>query len=61
MYENRIAHLEELHRTVDKQIDAMEKSGQFDDIEISTLKKKRLQIKDNIAILKHKQVNGAVH
>ena len=61
MYEHRIAHLQELHRAVDKQIDAMEKSGHFSDIEISTLKKKRLQIKDKIAILKHKQVNSAVH
>lgn len=61
MYEHRIAHLQELHRAVDKQMDAMYKSGHFDDIEISTLKKKTLQIKDKIAILKHKQFNGAVH
>lgn len=61
MYEHRIAHLEDLHRAVDKQIDTMEKTGIYEDIEINTLKKKRLQIKDQIADLKKKQDQKAVH
>ncbi len=55
MYENRIKILIETHRLLDKQIDEMEKSGNFQDEKLSELKKKRLQFKDEIAILKRKQ------
>lgn len=55
MHEHRIAHLEEMHRAVNKQIDTMEKTGIYEDIEINTLKKKRLQLKDQIDTLKKKQ------
>lgn len=51
MYENRIKHLEESHRLLDKRIDEMEKSGRFDDAELGNLKKQRLQFKDEIARL----------
>jgi hypothetical protein len=54
MYQNRIKHLEEAHRALDKQIDTMEKTGIFDDLKIEELKKQRLRLKDDIAILKHK-------
>ena len=55
MYELRIKHLEESHRALDKQIDTLEKTGVFDDLTLEEMKKQRLHLKDNIAILKHKQ------
>ena len=60
MYQNRIKHLEEAHRALDKQIDSMEKTGIYDDLKIEELKKQRLRLKDDIVILKHKQqiLNG---
>ena len=56
MYESRIKHLEEAHRALDKQIDSLEKTGLFDDLKLDDLKKHRLHLKDEIAILKHKQL-----
>ena len=55
MYERRIKHLEEAHRALDKQIDTLEKTGVFQDLTLEEMKKQRLQLKDNIDILKHKQ------
>ena len=55
MYENRIKHLEEAHRALDKQVDNLEKNGLFEDLKLEKLKKERLLLKDKIAILKHKQ------
>lgn len=55
MYEQRIKHLEEAHRALDKQIDTLEKTGLFEDLKLEEMKKQRLHLKDNIAILKHKQ------
>ena len=55
MYEQRIKHLEEAHRALDKKIDTLEKTGVFQDLTLEEMKKQRLHIKDNIAILKHKQ------
>jgi|LauGreDrversion4_2_1035121.scaffolds.fasta_scaffold141853_6 uncharacterized protein YdcH (DUF465 family) len=55
MYEHRIKHLEELHRVLDKRIDGLESTGVFEDITLEVLKKQRLHLKDNIAILKQKQ------
>jgi len=55
MYENRIKHLEEAHRALDKQVDNLEKNGLFEDLKLEELKKHRLHLKDEIAILKHKQ------
>ena len=54
MYQNRIKHLEEAHRALDKQIDSMEKTGIYDDLKIEELNKQRLRLKDDIVILKHK-------
>jgi uncharacterized protein YdcH (DUF465 family) len=56
MYENRIKHLEEAHRALDKQIDNLEKNGLFEDLKLEDLKKQRLHLKDEIVILKHKQL-----
>ncbi len=55
MYENRIKHLEEAHRALDKQIDNLEKNGLFEDLKLEDLKKQRLRLKDELAILKRKQ------
>lgn len=55
MYEKRIAHLEEMHRVLDKRIDGLEKTGVFEDTTLEVLKKQRLHLKDETAILKHKQ------
>ncbi len=55
MYENRIKHLEEGHRALDKRIDTLEKNGLYEDLHLEELKKQRLHLKDEIAILKTKQ------
>jgi hypothetical protein len=55
MYENRIKHLEESHRVLDKRIDQMEISGTFTDLDINNLKKQRLHYRDEIAKLKRLQ------
>jgi uncharacterized protein YdcH (DUF465 family) len=51
MYELRIKHLEDAHRSLNKQIDTLEKTGVFEDLELEEMKKQRLQLKDKIAIL----------
>lgn len=55
MYENRIKHLEEAHRALDKQIDTLEKNGLYEDLKLEELKKRRLHLKDEIVILQAKQ------
>jgi len=55
MYEQRIKHLEEAHRALDKQVDTLERTELFEDLKLEELKKQRLLLKDKIAILKHKQ------
>lgn len=55
MFERRIAHLTQAHRSLDSQITNMETSGKFNNPEITEMKKKRLQIKDQIAKLKREQ------
>jgi uncharacterized protein YdcH (DUF465 family) len=55
MYEQRIKHLEELHRVLDKRIDGLESTGVFDDVTLEVLKKQRLHLRDETVILKQKQ------
>ena len=55
MLESRIRHLEQQHQILDKQIDVMEKTGKFDDFDLQYLKKKRLQIRDELLELRKKQ------
>ena len=59
MLESRIRHLEQQHQTLDKQIDSMEKTGKFDDMDLQYLKKKRLQIRDELDDLEKKK--GSQH
>ena len=55
MYENRIAHLVEMHRVLDKQITSLEKTGLYEDLHLEELKKKKLLLKDEIEMMKAKQ------
>ena len=55
MYESRIRHLEEMHASLDKQIRGLESTGRFNDTTMSTLKKQKLSLKDQIAEMKRKQ------
>ena len=57
MLESRIRHLEQQHQTLDKQIDSMEKTGKFDDMDLQYLKKKRLQIRDELNDLEKKKAS----
>ena len=61
MYELRIKHLEEAHRALDKQVDTLERNGLFEDLKLEELKKQRLHLKDEIAILKRKQEHEKIH
>lgn len=60
-HNHRIKHLEELHRALDKRIDGMESTGVFEDTTLEVLKKQRLFLKDEIAILLTKQQHGSKH
>ena len=46
--EHHVLHLQELHAILDKEIDNKTRSGLFKDDELEDLKKKRLNIKDQI-------------
>ena len=59
-YTKRIAHLEELHRVLDKQIDGMESTGVFEDVTLEVLKKQRLHLKRQIVTLKQDH-NSSTH
>lgn len=56
-WQNRIAHLEEAHASLNKQIDHAEKSGVYEDEHLHEMKKKRLHLKDEIAKLKSLHAN----
>jgi hypothetical protein len=51
-WERRVKHLEEEHHRLNKKIDGMESTGVFDDSELTSLKKQRLQIKTKLVKLK---------
>ena len=55
MYENRIKHLEEMPRILDKKIDVMEKTGTFEDNQLNEMKKQRLLYRDELAKLRRLQ------
>ena len=55
MYENRIRHLEESHRVLDKQINQLLSTGVFEDTKIQEMKKQKLQLKDEIRRLNRLQ------
>lgn len=45
---HRIKHLEQQHNTLDRRVDSMEKTGLFEDMDLQYLKKKRLQVKQEL-------------
>lgn len=56
MYESRIKHLEEMHKVLNKQIDDMERNHpHVEESKLAELKKKKLQMKDELARLKKLQ------
>lgn len=57
MYEERIKTLKATHQQLNKQIDGLEKTGVFDDVEINDLKKKKLFVRDRIEELEKREYN----
>lgn len=51
MYEGRIENLEFKHKTLDKQIITLEKTGSYTDEHLNDLKKQKLAIKDELSKL----------
>jgi uncharacterized protein YdcH (DUF465 family) len=56
---NRLIELQKRHADLDKRIDTMEKTGLYADTILGEMKKERLQLRDEIAILEqqHKESN----
>jgi hypothetical protein len=48
MYKDRIKHLEEAHRAIDKQLTEMDKHPHVEESKIAEMKKQKLQLKDEI-------------
>ena len=57
---DRIRFLEETHAYLNKEIDRIEKGRAFDDLALAEKKKKRLQMKDELATL-YKQQHEEQH
>jgi hypothetical protein len=55
MYKGRIENLEFKHKTLDKQIAALEKTGSYTDDHLTELKKQKLAIKDELSKLHKSQ------
>lgn len=45
---HHIQHLEDVHSTLNRKVDTMEKTGKFDDKDLNLLKRKRLHVKDEL-------------
>lgn len=50
-YNNRIKHLEEMHKVLDNQITDMEEHNPFNRMQIEEMKKQKLKYKDEIVRL----------
>jgi hypothetical protein len=55
MIANRLRHLEEMHAVLDRQIDGLESTGAFHDETLNNMKKRRLQLRDQIEKLRRRQ------
>lgn len=55
MYQQQIEKLQHLHAELDRRIDALEKTGCYDDVQLADLKKQRLFLKDQIYRLQKNQ------
>jgi len=51
--EDRLAELREEHRQLDEKIAELATNPEFDQIEVQRLKKRKLQLKDEIALLEN--------
>jgi len=51
--EDRLAELREEHRQLDEKIAELATNPEFDQIEVQRLKKRKLQLKDEIAVLEN--------
>lgn len=56
VFEQRIRHLEEAHRILDKQVNRLEKTSTCSDNLLPGLKKQRLHYTDQLSKLKEKQL-----
>lgn len=52
--EHHYASLKEVHAVLDKDIDEKMRSGQFTDVQLEDMKKKRLNIKDQMESVKRR-------
>jgi hypothetical protein len=50
---HHIKHLEESHAVLDKKVDDLEKNGLYEDLQLETIKKKRLILKDELTRCRH--------
>ena len=55
MYQQQIEKLQRLHADLDRRIDALEKTGCYDDMQLVDLKKQRLLLKDQLFRLQKNQ------
>jgi len=46
---HHIKHLEDSHAKLNKEVDTLEKNGLYEDLRLESLKKKKLQLKDELA------------
>ena len=58
MFDNRIRHLEEAHSFLERKLDEMMKHPHTLESDIQEIKKRKLKLKDDIAMLKQKQQVG---
>ena len=56
-WKNHVAALQKRHTELDKKIDNMEKTGLYNDTIIHEMKKERLHLRDEIAILEQQHKN----
>jgi hypothetical protein len=55
MYQQQIEKLKILHAELDRRITALEKTGCYDDVQLTDLKKQRLLLKDQLFRLQKNQ------
>jgi len=58
-WHNRIKHLEEAHRACELQLTQMEKHPHVEELKVAELKKKKLQLKDDIQRLQQQHKGEA--
>lgn len=59
-WQNQLTELQKRHTALDKRINNMEKTGLYGDTVLGELKKERLHLRDEIAILEQQHHNKGV-